>query len=181
MEERVPHAPNGLTQDQFMRLFLQSEREILRYVIAIIPNVNDARDVVQETAMALWREHGSYDPARPFIPWACRFALNEARMFLRTRSRRDRRHLADDVVHLLEDRRAELGPELDARRRHLRDCIDRLPEDQRSVVRGYYFEDQPVDRLAARLGRSVDAVYKSLQRVRQALQQCIETKLLAEA
>jgi RNA polymerase sigma-70 factor (ECF subfamily) len=178
MPSRDPCPP--MSHEQFMRLFLQSERELLRYVMAIVPNVNDARDVVQETALALWREIAKYDASRPFVPWACRFALNEARMFLRTESRRRRKYLADDIVHILEDRRVEIAPQLDARRRHLRDCLDRLPSEQRGLIRGYYFDDESVAALAAKVGRSVDAIYKSLQRVRHALQQCIDKKLLAE-
>lgn len=162
-------------------MFLQSERELLRYVIAIVPNVTDARDVVQETALALWKQIDKYDSSRPFIPWACRFALNEARMFLRTESRRRRRHLAEDVVHLLEARRVEAADDLDARRRHLATCVEALPERQRSVVKGYYFEDETVEVIAARLGRTVDSIYKALQRTRRALQRCIEKKLVAEA
>lgn len=167
-----------VTHEQFMRLFLQSERELLRYVMAIVPNVSDARDVVQETALAIWRKIDEYDPSRPFVPWACRFALNEARMFLRTEGRR--RSLEQDVAALLESRRIELAGELDARRQHLSDCLGRLPEDQKSLMRGYYFDDESVDALASRLRRSREAIYKSLQRIRLALQQCIEQKILAE-
>lgn len=183
MHDLPPHQPSppALSHEQFMRLFLQSERELLRYVMVLVPRVNDARDVLQETALALWREVAKYDPTRPFVPWACRFALNEARMFLRSEGRRRRRFLQDDLVALLEDRRIEIAADLDDRRRHLRDCLDRLPADQRGLIRGYYFDEETIAGLAARLGRTVDAVYKSLQRVRHALQQCIERKLLAEA
>lgn len=169
----------SMSHEQFMRLFLQSEREVLRYVMAIVPNVTDARDIVQETALALWRAIDKYDPAKPFIPWACRFALNEARMFLRTEGRR--RRLRDEVARLLDATRSEMAPKLDARRSHLRDCLDRLPEDQRGLIRGYYFDDETIPSLAARVGRSTEAVYKSLQRIRTALQQCIERKILTEA
>jgi hypothetical protein len=61
--------PTPLSQEQFMRLFLQSEREILRYVMAIVPNVADARDILQETALALWKANDKYDPARPGWPY----------------------------------------------------------------------------------------------------------------
>jgi RNA polymerase sigma-70 factor (ECF subfamily) len=168
-----------LTQEQFMRLFLGAERELLRYVMALVPNVSDARDVVQETAVALWRAIGKYDPAKPFVPWACRFALNEARLHLRTESRR-RRLLEEDVAAMLEERRVEIASPLDARREHLRECLGRLPEDQRRLVRGYYFDEASIDALAASLGRGAEAVYKALQRIRQALQQCIERKLQTE-
>lgn len=176
-----PSSPTPpMNHEQFMRLFLQSEREVLRYVMAIVPNPTDARDIVQETAMALWREIAKYDPDKPFIPWACRFALNEARMFLRKDARRRRRYLAEDVVHLLEERRIDVAEELDARRKYLAACLEALPERSRRVVQGYYFDDETVEALAGRLGRTVDAIYKALQRVRQALQQCIEQKVLAD-
>lgn len=174
-----PDKPSSLSQEQFMRLFLQSEREILRYVMAIVPNVTDARDIVQETALALWKRIDKYDPSRPFIPWACRFALNEARMFLRTDGRR--RRLRDEVASLLEARRSEIATELDGRRGHLQDCLDRLPEEQRGLIRSYYFDDETVPAIAAKAGRTTEAIYKALQRIRTALEQCIERKSLAEA
>lgn len=164
-----------LSHEQFMRPFLQSEREILRYVMAIVPNVADARDILQETALALWKAIDKYDPERPFIPWACRFALNEARMFLRTEGRR-KRFIREDLVTMLEARRIEIAPQLDARREHLRECLDQLPADQRSLVRGYYFDDETVPAIAERLSRTVEAVYKSLQRIRQALEACVGRK-----
>ena len=169
-------SPQPLTHEQFMRLFLEAERELLRYVMALVPNVSDARDVVQETAVALWKTIEKYDPAKPFVPWACRFALNEARLHLRTESRR-RRFIGEDVAAMLEERRVEVAGQLDERREHLRDCLGRLPEDQRWLVRGYYFEDESIDALAVTFGRGAEAIYKSLQRIRQALHQCIERKL----
>ena len=66
--------------------------------MVLIPNVADARDVVQEAAVALWDKIDQYVPAKPFAPWACRFALNEAKMFLRKKSRQNR--LADEVARL---------------------------------------------------------------------------------
>jgi RNA polymerase sigma-70 factor, ECF subfamily len=169
-------APPSLSHEQFMRLFLGAERELLRYVMALVPNVADARDVVQETAVALWQAFGKYDPARPFVPWACRFALNEARSHLRRESRR-RRLLEEDVAVMLGERRVETAGQLDLRREHLRECLGRLPDDQRQLVRGYYFDEETIPDLAARLGRGPEAIYKTLQRVRQALHECIERKL----
>lgn len=118
INSNVPTSP--LTHQQFMRLFLEAERELLRYVMALVPNVSDARDVVQETAVALWQAIGKYDPAKPFVPWACRFALNEARLYLRTESRR-RRFIDEDVAAMLDERRVATASSLDTRREHLRD------------------------------------------------------------
>jgi RNA polymerase sigma-70 factor (ECF subfamily) len=168
-----------LTHQQFMRLFLGAERELLRYVMALVPNVSDARDVVQETAVALWQAMEKYDAAKPFVPWACRFALNEARLHLRTESRR-RRFIEEDVAAMLDERRVETASSLDTRREHLRDCLRQLPEEQRQLVRGYYFDEESIEALAGQLGRGAEGIYKSLQRIRLALHQCIERKLQQE-
>ena len=46
-------------QQQFLSLFLRSEREISRYVAALIPNMTDAEDSIQQarTVMADEKNH----------------------------------------------------------------------------------------------------------------------------
>ena len=123
-----PHktSPTTCTHKDFIRLFLEAEKDLLRYVMVLIPNVADARDVVQEAAVALWDKIDRYDPEKPFAPWACRFALNEAKMFLRKKSRQKR--LADEVVDLLEIERMENSERLDARKHFLKECLKVLPK-----------------------------------------------------
>ena len=67
---------------QFMRQFLDCERSLIRYVMYFVPNANDARDIVQNTAVALWKKIDAYDADEPFVAWATRFARLEARQFL---------------------------------------------------------------------------------------------------
>jgi RNA polymerase sigma-70 factor (ECF subfamily) len=159
-------------QQRFLSLFLGSEREIFRYVAALVPHVPDAEDIVQQTALALWEKFDSYDPARPFTPWACRFALNKARQWIERRQRWQAL-LEHGLAEELARRREELQPELERRLRHLESCLGDLPPSQRSLVEAYYYERTDIDSLADRSGRSVAATYKMLQRVRQALLLCV--------
>src|SRR4029453_12984271 len=78
---------SNAAQQRFLSLFLGSEREIFRYVAVLIPNVADAEDIVQWTAIALWEKFDAYDPAQPFTPWACRFALNKTKQWIERRQR----------------------------------------------------------------------------------------------
>lgn len=163
-----------------MRLFLASEPELLRYIMATIPSVTDARDVLQETAAALWKKVDDYDPAMPFTPWACRFAANEVRAFLR-REHRQRRWLDEEVAELLR-----LHQDQDIARDHpaadyLRECLDALPTAQHELLRRYYFEEQTVQAIAQALNRTTEAIYKTLQRSRQALADCLKRKQEAAA
>src|SRR6188472_4044551 len=86
--DRTRHIEDpAAAQQRFLSLFLRSEREIFRYVASLVPNVADAEDIVQQTALVLWEKFSAYDPLQPFTPWACRFALNKARQWLERRQR----------------------------------------------------------------------------------------------
>lgn len=157
---------------------LESERELLRYVMALVPDREDARDIVQETLVALWKKRTSYDPARPFVPWACRFAMNEIRVH-RRRAGRWRWIRDDHLIETLLARREALASQLDARQRKLQECLGKLPARQRAIVEGYYFDEKAVEEVADRVRSSVDAIYKMLQRARKALLDCITRGLQA--
>jgi RNA polymerase sigma-70 factor (ECF subfamily) len=160
------------SQQRFLSLFLRSEREIFRYVAALVPNVADAEDIVQQTAVALWEKFDAYNPALPFTPWACRFALNKARQWIERRQRWQAL-LEGGLAEELAQRRQELRPDLEVRLKHLEGCLNKLPEEQRSLIEGYYYRRDPIEKLSAASSRTVAVTYKTLQRVRQALQTCI--------
>jgi len=167
-------------QQRFLSLFLRSEREIFRYVSALVPNVMDAEDIVQQSAMALWEKFDAYDPTLPFTPWACRFALNKARQWIERRQRWQallEHGLAEDLAQ----RRMELQPEFEVRLRHLEGCLGKLAQAQRALIEGYYYERVRIETLAERSGRTPAAIYKMLQRIRQTLQHCVESSMKPEA
>ena len=172
----APTADSGDRHAQFLALFLASEKELFRYISALVPCVADAQDLVQQTALALWRKFGEYDPRQPFTPWACRFALLEVKEFLR-RSRKWQALLEGDLADELVRRRASPHADLDRRLAFLPGCLDKLPSRQRAVVEGYYYERHSVESLATRTDRSVQAIYKSLQRIRQTLLECVTVSL----
>src|ERR1041384_8742367 len=135
-DSRRPSEDQAAAQQRFLSLFLRSEREIFRYVAALVPNVTDAEDIVQQTAIALWEKFDSYDRAQPFTPWACRFALNKARQWIERRQRWQallERGLAEELMQ----RRQELLPDFEMRLKHLEGCLGKLPHEQRSLVQGY--------------------------------------------
>lgn len=162
-----------MAQQRFLSLFLRSEREVFRYVAALVPNIADAEDIVQQTALALWEKFEDYDPSQPFTPWACRFALNKTRQWM---ERRQRWKLLLDggLAEELALRHEQMRPDIEARLRCLEGCLARLPEDQRSLVEGYYYRREDISQLAVKSGRTPPATYKALQRIRQSLQDCIE-------
>lgn len=177
-EERIydknPMPPADDLHERFMRLFLAHEPALLRSVLVFVPHRADARDIVQETAVALWRHFPAYDPERPFLNWACGFARIEVRRFLRTRQRRAQLSEAAAAALMTEDDAGAAWNE--DRERRLQSCRERLAPGQRQLLDEYYINELPVTELARRHARSEEAVYKMLQRIRHALLECMERK-----
>lgn len=148
----------------------------MRYVMAIVPRRVDAQEILQETAIALWKNVEKYDPSKPFVPWAFRFAANKAKEHLRKQGRWNG-FLDEEIASVLLARREQLAPELDCRIEPLRDCLSELSNNNRVLIEKYYFDQVSIEETAQAVNRSVDAVYKSLQRIRASLTQCISGKL----
>src|SRR5207302_10737770 len=118
MTGRNDRRTNDDAQAQFLRLFLPSERELFRYVAALVPNVGDAEEIVQQTAVELWKKFDQYDARQPFTPWACRFAINIAKQWA-ARRQRWQSLLEHGLAEELVNRRDQLRPQFENRLSHL--------------------------------------------------------------
>ena len=161
--------------ERFTRLLIRYEPELLRCVLVAVPNRADARDILQECSVALWRRFSDYDLERPFVTWALGFVRMEVRRFLRKSQRRAQ--LTERAAELLLQDEEQHAAELDERKRYLKNCLDALSGDHRELLDAYYHKEYSVSELSERNGRSVEAIYKMLQRIRLALHQCIESKM----
>jgi len=162
-------------QEQFTRLLIEHEPQLLRHILVTVPNRADARDILQECSVALWRRFPDYDPERPFVAWAYGFARMEVRRFLRKSQRRAQ--LTERAIDLLIQEQQQHQHESDERDHHLEHCLKTLAEHQRKLLTDYYHEGLSVNELSEQNGPTTDAIYKSLQRIRGALHRCIETRM----
>jgi RNA polymerase sigma-70 factor (ECF subfamily) len=175
----MEHSMEESTVEQFVGLFSAGEHEIFRYIYALIPKRDDAQDVMQATALALWRKFAEYDRGQPFVPWACRFAYYEVLRF-----RKAHRHwavrLSQETISVLADDSAGQRDELEPRREALLRCIEKLPALSRQLLEQRYTSGLSVQEIAKRTNRSVHTLYKSMQKIRNWLLRCIAKTLDAE-
>lgn len=174
----MPARDNNDTHERFTRLLLESEPVMLRSILVSVPHRADAREILQETAVALWRQFDSYDPARPFANWAMGFARIETRRFLSRESRRAQ--LTAQAMEALEQEMQGAHEFDSALETHLAICLGKLNEKARRLVMGYYHGGHSPETLSQREGRTVEAIYKTIQRARRELQACIERQQAKE-
>lgn len=163
----------------FVRLLTQHERLVYAYILRLVPNWNDADEILQETNVRLWEEFDRFEPGTNFGAWAVRVAHYQV---LTWRKKRDRTRLVFDDAALAC---LAASPTIDdsgedERRAALASCLQLLPEKSRDLLARCYGGDTTIRDVAAGLRRSTEAVYKSLQRARLALHACIERRLAGE-
>ena len=165
--------------EQFVQLFVRHEPQIYRYVYGLLPNATEAQEVMQETAVALWRRFAEYDADKPFLAWACGFARFEVFNHYRRQSRRPS-PLADDVLEQLSVPFFNGIDDLNRRRAALDDCLTKLPEADRRLVQIRYESQTTVREMARTNGASEHTLYKALERIRRMLFDCVSRTLAAQ-
>jgi RNA polymerase sigma-70 factor (ECF subfamily) len=71
--------------------------------------------------------------------------------------------------------------QLDERREALAGCLDKLPARDRELLARRFAEGATTRSTAEQVGRSVEAVYKALAKIRHALFDCVQKTLDREA
>jgi RNA polymerase sigma-70 factor (ECF subfamily) len=172
----VPPTVPGEDPERFVRLFVEGQREILRYILALVPDINDAHDILQDTAVDLWRKFDRYDPAYPFAPWACRFAIRRVLKHREQQARRSKCLSLESLTQIAEER-AEKEGILEDRRRALEVCLERLSDDDRLVVERRYSRQMSMTEMVGITGQNPSTLYKALERIRRRLFECVNRRL----
>jgi RNA polymerase sigma-70 factor (ECF subfamily) len=177
--------------EAFLRLFLTHQGDIRAFVGSMLRASAARDDVVQETALVLWRKFDSFDASRSFGAWARGIAANLVRQRLE-REGRQAQLLPPEVLPAIVaayDRteyaaangagHAAIGADspLESRRDALELCLKELPDKSRALLAMRYEEGLSSAKAADRIGSTVDAVHKALSRIRLKLEACIERRL----
>ncbi len=165
--------PEGEDRSQFLSLYLEIQPSLRSYLLALLRDADDMEDVFQEVSMVLWKRFDDYDQAHPFAHWAMGIARNHAARWRRAGGRRPA-WLSPEVEKQLADTYQELEEELSDRRRALSVCVEKLGGKARELLALRYEKKYSLQRIADLRQRSLNAVNKSLGKIRRFLARCAE-------
>jgi RNA polymerase sigma-70 factor (ECF subfamily) len=161
-----------------VRLLSRHQQDLFRYIFALVPHEEDARDVLQETSVALYRKFAEYDPTQPFLAWAHGFAFLEV-VKHRDRAQRGKRHFAREVIERLAREREQREPTLHLRLQALEVCLQQLSPVDKELVRKRYQENLGTEELVRQFGPSRRTLFRQLDRIRRLLFDCISRRVAA--
>ena len=168
-------------RDRVLKLALACRGDLMAYARSLCGNYASADDVVQEAMLVVARKYDQFEDGSSMLAW-CRSIVRIEVLRLKQRQRRDTslaRRLLDDAVGAAFD---EFQPDRqsddsDSWREALERCLQRVPQQGRRVLDARFVDDLSYQQIGERVGMSLEAVRKSLFRVRKQVRACVETSL----
>ena len=153
-----------------VRLFHAEGRSLVRLARLFVDDRDAAEDIVQEAFLRLARRAGNIDAVERAPAYLRSIVLNLARDHNR-RGLVSLRHQATRGRDVDVDVDASVADQLVRSEEHAKvlDAVRQLPHRQRDCITLRYFEELPLDEIAATLGLSVNTVKTHLQRGMAAL------------
>ncbi len=164
---------------RLMLLMTQHQRRIFSYIFALVPDRHDAEDILQETSLVICEKFDSFQEGTDFVAWACQVAYWEVRR-ARQKYARAKVVFDQDTVDALAQTAASMAGEVSSRHEALGHCLQKLHPRDRELVLTRYEPGSGVEAAARRSGRSLEAAYKALGRIRKLLLDCVSQRLSVE-
>jgi RNA polymerase sigma-70 factor, ECF subfamily len=174
------------TYDVFAILVREHELAVVAFVRSCVRDPAAVDDIVQESFIAAWRHLDTYIDVRPFANWLRGIASNKVLEYFRShaKAQHHQKTLPPDILTKIAEQHDRLfaptGSTFFDRLTPLQECLETLDARLRSTIEHHYQHRLTCRVIADRLGESVEAVKKRLQRARAALKDCITAKLASD-
>ncbi len=156
-----------------------SQGRLYAYILTLLPQPEAARDVLQETNLVIWRKAAEAPEGSAFVGWSFRIAQLQVMAYLRDRGR-ERRRFNDELLATMDAEVRQAATSVDDRMAALEHCLEKLDPASRDLIVKRYGATKSVEELGQVLGKTANAVSRSLYRIRLALLGCIAARVAHE-
>ncbi|XAL98337.1 sigma-70 family RNA polymerase sigma factor [Phycisphaeraceae bacterium D3-23] len=158
---------------EFVTLYTDCQSRLYAFLLSLMGDADQARDVLQEANLVIWRQSGDFEPGTNFMAWVFRIARFQA-MAYRTKQRRDRLVFSESAMEQIQQAFIAHDRGHERRQQYLQRCLKLIAPNARELVRRRYQLEQPLQRIADETQRTYQAVGQALRRARLALAECIK-------
>ena len=155
----------------FVSLLMEHEPSVRAFLRGLLPTWNDVDEVIQNASLIAWRKFDEFEQGTAFGGWFLTIARFEALKHRRKLARTPLK-FADDIWNILADQAIE-RPSPMVRLQHLEVCLGRLRPEQRQLILKAHEPGAVVKEVALQSGKSEQAFYKMVQRLRAVLLNCV--------
>jgi RNA polymerase sigma-70 factor, ECF subfamily len=188
-DEQLVDAARGGDESAFAELFTRHRGRLFSIAMKHGLTAQDADDAVQQTMLKAWQALDSFRGESRFATWITRVLLNEVFQWQRKRARMRLEEMEDEahLTAVLEAGSAMMRRPLSQeqrllvkeRNRLVHAALRSLPESLRSVLLMQFFEERPLEEIAAEMNRPVATVKSRRHRARLELKRRFADRLRA--
>jgi RNA polymerase sigma-70 factor (ECF subfamily) len=153
----------------FVRLLMENEPSVRSFLRGLLPGWNDVDEVIQSASLIAWRKFDQFERGTAFGGWFLTIARFEALKYRRKLARTPM-SFEDGLWNLLADEAAE---QADLRLQHLEICLDRIQPKQKALLLKTHAPGAVIREIALQSGKSEQAFYKMVQRLRSVVLDCV--------
>jgi len=160
---------------QFLALFVENQKKIFSYILSLVPQRFDAEDIMQQTVLEMWGKFDQYKPDTNFSAWGITFA--KFLIFKHRDKQQKMRILSPETFDLILGQNNSISEQEQNRTQALQNCIEKLGSVETHILRLRYEEGCQINKIADKVGQTVNVIYKSLAKIHTNLQLCIRRTL----
>lgn len=170
-------------RDRVLKAALECRTELVAYARSLLGNYAAADDVLQEAMLVVVKKYDQFQEGTSMLAW-CRSIVRIEVLRAKQRHQRERtlaERLLDDAIDAAFDefQAARRHDEAEPWREALWRCLERVPERGQGVLRARFADELSYQQIGERLGMTIEAVRKSLFRLKKQVRSCVETSLRA--
>ena len=161
----------------FLRLFVRHQNEIYAYILALVPHVHDADDLLQDGMIVMWKKFDQFKLGTNFAAWGVKTMRYEILVYRRRLARSKRVLMEDSLFEVLMDRIPDIQDDAGVRLEALRTCHGLLDNRSKQIIKMRYELNTPMKDIASRLKLSRRHAYHILGQITGALLRCMRRRL----
>ncbi|KPU46068.1 ECF RNA polymerase sigma factor SigE [Oxobacter pfennigii] len=148
--------------EDFEAFVTRHENKLYRIALAVMGNVSDAEDVVQEVFFRAYEKAPAFETVEHEKAWLTRVTVNLCNSRLRSPWRKRMEPLLD------------FYPAEEPKQHELLECVLALPSKYRAVIHLFYYEGYSVKDISSLTGQKESTVRSLLTRARQKLKSALK-------
>lgn len=159
---------------EFVTLITANQRKIYAYILTLVPNLNDADDIMQETTALMWERKADFTPGTDFVAWGARIAYFKVLDYRKKTNKNRHMIVSKEQFKKIEEGALEQSKHTGMMINKLEECVKKLPKPDRQLIYLRYSLELSVREISKRFNKSIRSLYLGISRIQGLLLKCIE-------
>lgn len=160
--------------EKFLALYSVNQKRIFGYILSLVPKRVDAEDILQQTAMEMWRIFDRFEEGSDFAAWGMALARFRVLKFRKAKQTgKFISYLSDEAFQIILDESAKFENPSSFHLPALEGCIKRLGERERDLLIQRYEKGLTYQSMAEKMDCSIALIYRNLTAIHTNLLRCI--------